>query len=175
MSRCKVSRALFGSMNMDRIDKILKHDLFLYHLKENNTAEAERRFCRHNMEHFLDVARIGWILNLEEQLGIDKEWIYAAALLHDMGKHMQYEKGIPHEKASAEIAPGILRDCSFDEKETGVIVEAILAHRDSDVAKLRDLKGILYRADKASRACFACEAESDCNWKDCKKNLQIRY
>lgn len=160
---------------MNRIDKILKHDLFLYHLKENNTAEAERRFCRHNMEHFLDVARIGWILNLEEQLEINKEWIYAAALLHDMGKHMQYEQGIPHECASAEIAPEILRDCGFDEKETTVIVEAILSHRDAGVAGLPDLKGVLYRADKASRACFACKAESDCNWKEGKKNLEIKY
>lgn len=160
---------------MDRIDKILNHDLFLKCLEKNNTAEAERRFCRHNVEHFLDVARIGWILNLEEQFEIAKEWIYAAALLHDIGKHMQYAEGIPHEKASAELAPEILRDCGFDEKETAVIIEAILAHRDSTMALSPDLKGVLYRADKASRACFACAAERDCNWKDDKKNLKIKY
>ena len=38
---------------MDRIDKILNHDLFLYHLERNNAAEADRRFCRHSMVHFL--------------------------------------------------------------------------------------------------------------------------
>ncbi len=158
---------------MNRIDKILKHDLFLYHLAENNTAEAQRRFCRHNMVHFLDVARIGWILNLEENLNIHKEWIYAAALLHDMGKHVQYADGTPHEIASGNIAPKILSDCGFDEEETNIIVQAILSHRDEQVAKERNLKGILYRADKASRACFACDAEGDCNWKDGKKNLKI--
>ena len=160
---------------MKRIDKILEHDLFQYHLKENNTAEADRRFCRHNMVHFLDVARIAMIINLEEQLGIDKEWIYAAALLHDVGKHMQYADGTPHERASGEIAPKILRDCGFLQEEIQVIVEAILSHREAESAKEKNLKGLLYRGDKASRACFACEAEGDCNWKDGRKNLQIKY
>lgn len=160
---------------MERIDKILNHDLFLYHLHANEAAEAQRRFCRHSIVHFLDVARIGMIINLEENLGVDKEWIYAAALLHDVGKHMQYEDGTPHEIASGEIAPKILHECGFDDKETGVIIEAILSHRDGTAAQEKNLKGILYRADKASRACFACDAEGECNWKDGKKNLQIRY
>lgn len=160
---------------MERVDKILKHHYFLHHLQENNTAEAGRRFCRHNMVHFLDVARIAWILVLEEQLSIEKEWVYAAALLHDCGKHVQYADGTPHEIAGAKIAPKILADCGFDEKETGVIVEAILCHRNEEVAGEKNLKGILYRADKASRACFACEVCDDCNWKDGKKNLSIRY
>ena len=160
---------------MEKIDKILKHKLFLEHLEANNTAEADRRFCRHNMVHFLDVARIGVIINLEEEMGISKDWIYAAALLHDLGKHLQYSDGIPHEKASGEIAPGILRECGFEEKEAAIIVEAILAHRDSKVREERNLKGLLYRADKASRACFACKAEGDCNWKAGKKNPTIIY
>uniref|UniRef100_UPI004057B2ED HD domain-containing protein n=1 Tax=Acetatifactor sp. TaxID=1872090 RepID=UPI004057B2ED len=160
---------------MERVDKILKHDLFVYHLRANEAAEAQRCFCRHNMVHFLDVARIGMIMNLEEGLAVPKEWIYAAALLHDMGKHIQYENGTPHEITGGEIAPQILRDCDFDEKETDIIVDAILSHRDGNIAAEHSLKGILYRADKASRACFACEAERECNWKDGKKNLQIRY
>lgn len=160
---------------MNRINKILKHDLFLYHLQANNTAEAERRFCRHNIVHFLDVARIGWILALEEKLEIEKEWIYAAALLHDLGKHVQYTEGTPHETASGESAPRILKDCGFDDNETAVIADAILCHRNANVAQEPNLRGILYRADKASRACFSCDAEEDCNWKDDKKNLEIKY
>jgi len=160
---------------VDRIDKILNHDLFLMHLHGNETAEAQRRFCRHNMAHFLDVARIAMILNLEEELGLEKEQIYAAALLHDLGKHIQYDDGTPHEKASAEIAPKILTECGFDNKETDVIISAILSHRDHSVAEEKNLRGILYRADKASRACFSCEAQTECNWKEGKKNLQIKY
>ena len=57
---------------VDRIDKILNHDLFLYHLGKNNAAEADRRFCRHSMVHFLDVARIGTIIALEEGLELDR-------------------------------------------------------------------------------------------------------
>lgn len=160
---------------MDRIDKILHHDLFLYHLSENEAAEAQRCFCRHNMVHFLDVARIGMILNLAEEMGLEQELVYAAALLHDLGKHVQYEDGTPHEVASGEIAPAILEDCGFDKQETAVIVSAILSHRDAAVEKERSLNGILYRADKASRACFACEAQAECNWKEDKKNLRIKY
>jgi len=160
---------------MDRIDKILKHPLFLYHLHANETAEAQRCFCLHNMSHFLDVARIGSIINLEENMAVEKEWIYAAALLHDLGKHVQYENGTPHERASGDIAPSILSNCGFDNEETDVIIEAILSHRDASVAKEQNLKGILYRGDKASRACFACKSEPECNWKDGKKNLQIKY
>ena len=114
-------------------------------------------------------------MNQEEELDIDNEIIYAAALLHDIGKHLQYAEGIPHEKASARIAPDILRECGFDNKETGVIIEAILNHRNKEVAKDRDLNGLLYRADKASRACFDCEAENECNWSREKKNLSLKY
>ncbi|MCM1327113.1 MAG: HD domain-containing protein [Bacteroidales bacterium] len=159
---------------MDRIDKILKHDLFLYHLRKNQEAEADRCFCRHDMAHFLDVARIGEILRLEEEQELEREWIYAAALLHDLGKHIQYEDGTPHEMAGAEIAPVILKDCDFSEEESRRIVEAIRGHRDEKSAGERNLKGILYRADKASRACFACTEEKNCNWKAGKKNLKIK-
>ena len=160
---------------MERIDKIIKHDFFIKNVDKNMAAEAHRCFCRHDMVHFLNVARIGVILNLKEQQGIEEELIYAAGLLHDIGKHLQYSQGIPHEQASAELAPAILKDCGFDKEETGVIVKAIRAHRDSASASAGGLTGILYRADKASRACFFCKSEQECNWKGDKKNLLIKY
>jgi putative nucleotidyltransferase with HDIG domain len=159
---------------MDRIDKILKHDLFLQHLEKNNMAEAERRFCRHNMVHFLDVARIAWIYNLEEELAIDREIVYAAALLHDMGKHIQYENGTPHEETGSAIAAKILPDCGFSAKETALITDAILNHRNGAVRDEKSLRGILYRADKASRACFACPVERECKWGSDKKNIKLK-
>lgn len=160
---------------MNRIDKILNHHLFIENLEKNMTVEADRRFCRHDMVHFLDVARIARIINLEEGLGIPEDLIYGAALLHDIGKHRQYEEGFPHEQASALIAPEVLRDCGFNEKETSVITEAILQHRNSEVIPERSLRGVLYRADKASRPCFACKAEGDCSWKEGRKNREIVY
>ena len=137
---------------MDRIDKILKHPVFIECIQKNETAEKDRIFCRHNMAHFLDVARIGRIIDAEEGLGTETELIYAAALLHDIGKHMQYAEGIPHEQASARLAWVILPDCGFDQNETNVIIEAIRGHRDERSACEKGLKGILYRADKLSRA-----------------------
>lgn len=160
---------------MERIDLILKHELFQYHLQENLAAEADRRFCRHNMGHFLDVARIARILNAEEGAGEDAELIYAAALLHDLGKHLQYSDRIPHEKASAAIAPKILADCGFSEEESAAITDAIAGHRDPDSASVPGLTGLLYRADKLSRACYACPAENQCNWKGDRKNLHLNY
>ena len=160
---------------MNRIDRILQNHTYQDYLDLNAAAEADRRFCRHNMAHFLDVARIARIINLEEQLGVETEYIYAAALLHDIGRHVQYADGTPHEKASAALAPAILAECGFAEAEICLIIEAILAHRDVSAAGERNLRGLLYRADKASRACFDCPAAEECDWSEGKKNLTIRY
>lgn len=160
---------------MDRINKIINHDLFIEHLKKNEAAEADRSFCRHNMAHLLDVARIAMILNLEKGLSLEKDVVYGAALLHDIGRHVQYENGTPHEQAGAIIAPDILRECGYSDSETSVIIDAIRHHRTEEIAKDNSLSGILYCADKASRPCFACNMEKACNWKKEKKNMHIKY
>lgn len=159
---------------MSRIDAIIRHPVFIGHMEKNEAAEQGRIFCRHDMGHLLDVARIAMLLNLEEGLGLTKELLYGAALLHDIGRHEQYESGTPHEEAGAQIAPAILADCGYDEKETRVITEAIRMHRNKAIAECADLKGVLYRADKLSRPCFCCKAESACNWKEEKKNKHLR-
>lgn len=68
---------------MERVNRILRHEAFRRHMRENEAAEKERIFCRHDMAHFLDVARIAMILNLQQGLGISRDIIYGAALLHD--------------------------------------------------------------------------------------------
>lgn len=158
---------------MERVDKILNHDLYKEYLERNEQAEAERRFCRHNVGHLLDVARIGMLFNLTEAYGLPEELVYAAALLHDIGRFRQYEDGTPHERASAQLAPQILRECGFDDNETDVITEAIGNHRNAAVLEERNLNGLLYRADKASRACYICAAAQECNWSGRKKNQDL--
>lgn len=81
------------------------------------------------MDHLLDVCRISWILNLEEGLLIDKERIYAAALLHDIGRWVEYETGQDHAMASGELAEDILDRCGFSGNEKADIIEAIKSHR----------------------------------------------
>lgn len=160
---------------MKRINRILQNDLYQVYLAKNNQAEASRRFCHHNMGHFLDVARIAMILNLEEEYGQEKEFIYAAALLHDIGRWMQYEDGTPHEKASARLAPEILADCGFSEEERERILAAIGNHRNAEVKGEKSLSGLLYRADKLSRPCFICEMEKECDWEKDKKNVELKF
>ena len=52
----------------------------------------------------MDVARIAYIENLEAQLGLEKEDIYIAALLHDLGRVDEYESGIGHHIAGRKRA-----------------------------------------------------------------------
>ena len=68
---------------MERIQKILNHPLYQEQFKLLQNAEKDREFCRHTMEHFVDVARLMYIYTLEEKTNVSKELIYAAALLHD--------------------------------------------------------------------------------------------
>ena len=160
---------------MERVNRILHHKRYQEYLGKNMVAEEGRRFCHHDMGHFLDVARLAMIFNLQERLPLQEEMIYAAALLHDIGRWRQYEDGTPHEKASALLAPEILAESGFTEEEAGQILTAILDHRNAAVRQDRTLSGILYRADKMSRSCFCCEAEAECDWKGDKKNLVLQY
>lgn len=161
---------------MKEIEAIRRHPLYLEYYGRLKEAEKGRKFCCHQMGHFLDVARIAYIYNLEQDLGIRKEVIYAAALLHDIGRSRQYQEGIPHEEASAEIAGVILRELPqgyFSEEEAGEILRAILGHRGEGNGR-RGLEELLYAGDKHSRMCFACESRPECNWSTEKKNLEIR-
>lgn len=159
--------------DMKRVNRILKLDIYQDYVEKNYLAERKRRFCRHDMAHFLDVARIAMILNESEKYGIPQEIIYAAALLHDIGRWKQYEDGTPHEKVSAALSSEILSKCRFTEEEAHTVITAIGNHRNEEMKEDKDLNGLLYRADKLSRACFACRMEEACNWKQDKKNRKL--
>lgn len=158
---------------MERVNRICKHPLWNESLKQIEQAEADRIFCGHDLTHFLDVARLAYIEALEKKLDVPKEWIYAAALLHDIGRHRQYQDGIPHEQASAEIAKEILHDCGFDREAQEQILQAVGGHRNAETISMDTLEGLLYRADKQSRNCLFCPAVRDCNWSDEKKNWNL--
>ena len=100
---------------LQRVNAICRHPLWQTSRKRIEELEQDRVFCGHDVIHFLDVARLAWIENLEQQLGLEKEHVYAAALLHDIGRHLQYERGIPHEEGSVMLAGQILRDCGFSD------------------------------------------------------------
>ncbi|MCI5536781.1 MAG: HD domain-containing protein [Clostridiales bacterium] len=159
--------------DMQRVNSICSHPLWKSCVSKIRDLERERIFCCHDTSHFLDVARIAWIENLEKRLAISREMIYAAAMLHDIGRHLQYMQGVPHDEGSVSIASDILKDSGFDEKEQAEILSAIRMHRNPDAASRDDLAGIIYRADKKSRICAFCSASDKCNWPESKKNMKI--
>ena len=145
---------------MDRINKIYNLESYRREIVYIAGDEKNRIYCKHNLEHFLDVARIAYIINLEENLGYDKEIIYAIALLHDIGRHKEYESGINHHIASVEMAQEILKQTGFSEDEISIICDVIQTHRNkTNKTKLNE---IIYTADKMSRKCYSCSAISTC-------------
>lgn len=162
---------------MPRVNAVLQHPLYQENYKKIQKIEKERRFCCHGMTHLLDVARIAYIRNLERGLGYDKELLYAAAILHDIGKSYQYEEKIPHEVAGQEIAEQILKTLpegmAFTEEECKLILQAVRGHRRKR-EDMEQIEALFYDCDKRSRSCFVCPAEKECNWSEEEKNWEIK-
>lgn len=162
-------------IRMDRVNAILKHKTYRKYYDQIEKIEKDRIFCRHQMPHLLDVARIAYITNLERNLGYDREVIYAAAILHDIGKSFQYEERIPHEIAGEKVASEIL-----DTLPEGLAFSAE-ERRDPGCSpgtpekkrRAEPIAALFYDSDKRSRTCFSCPAEKECNWKDEEKNKEI--
>ena len=160
--------------SMERVHQIQQHPLFQQLCHTLQEQEKDRIFCRHTMEHFLDVARLMYISCLEDESAYKKDLIYAAALLHDLGRCEQLANGTPHQIAGTRIAATVMADCGFTADEIRSVQAAISGHRDkSSMVSPDKLTEYLYRADKASRSCFSCPARSACNWPEEKMNLWI--
>lgn len=163
---------------MPRVDAVLAHPRFMRELNRVRELERDRRFCRHGLSHLLDVARVAWIRRLEDGLGLDREVVYAAALLHDIGRAGQYDVGTPHDVAGERIAAEILGtvegEMRFSPSEQAEILTAVRGHRRGTPQPEGELAGLIAWADHASRPCFACAARATCKWTDEEKNLQLR-
>ena len=198
------------SRAMPRVDAIWNHPIYQERYRALQRAERDRVFCGHGLQHFLDVARIAWTVLLERGAAaphtdapsdgdvadgsvavvdtpsskVARDVVYAAALLHDMGRADEYETGEPHDIAGTRIAAEILgtveQDKRFSSDECEQILAAIAHHRTSagsasDSFSAAALADALRYADKAARACYACPARELCNWPDGKKNLMITW
>lgn len=167
---------------MERIERIRNHPLYMSNQKRIDDMEVNRVFCCHGVNHSLDVARIMYILVLERGLSFGKDIIYATALLHDIGRGLQYKENVSHHEVGAQLAADILVDCGYDVDEIAMITEAIAGHHTGkahtegvDDIENRSFKDLFYMADKLSRNCFECKASGECYWTQEKRNLQIRY
>lgn len=154
---------------MELVDKILEHPKFIKYMKLNAKAEKKRKFCCHDIQHALDVARVAYIIVLENRYDLSKEMIYAAALLHDIGKWRQYKEKLDHAGEGAVLAQEILQDSGVNEQDTALITDAIRGHRSQD-ENSSVLSRVLYVSDKTCRMCFRCSMIEECNrFKDGKQ------
>lgn len=159
---------------MERIDAIIRDPLFQECLEKIKRAEKGREFCKHGLQHFIDVARITYILILESgyfssfisEAGLSgqpsaKEVVYAAGILHDLGRWREYETGEDHAPLGAILSEEILSRTGFTPEEIRVITQAIHEHREQRT-QMTTLGEMLHRADNLSRACHECSAKDRC-------------
>ena len=156
-------------------NRIINNERYLKIIKHIAGLESDRIFCHHELDHLLDVARIACLMAEDEGLKADRDIIYCAALLHDIGRAEQYENGTKHEIAGVPIARKILTECGADDDDIRIITEAIREHGNSKIKDNADLNGLLYRADKASRHCYICTAADKCHKSIEKRVTRIRY
>jgi len=159
---------------LQRIELLLKDQFFNQYMLNNTDEESGIKYCQHGLPHHLDVARIAYILVLEHndlslftrEAGLSsklaaKEVIYAAGLLHDIGKWQEIQEGVNHATCGARLARDILPRICFDENETEIICRAIYEHRNisQDMSFLGER---IHRADNLSRFCGHCEERAEC-------------
>ena len=150
--------------SMVRVNQLLDHEDYISHMKKIELLEKERLFCKHGFEHGLNVARIAYAYLLEKgEMLPPKESVYAAALLHDIGRWIEYETGEDHAEASARLALPLLEACSFHSDEVQVILKGIREHRRHHEDHLTMLGAALALADDWSRDCRHCSGQVLCN------------
>lgn len=185
---------------MIRINELIKSETYQRFLEKNRIWELDRKFCRHGFDHMLAVARITYAFLLEQSVKsskaivglpepitshmqenedkrdtdlISKEVIYAAGLLHDIGRWVEYESGEDHAEASARLAEPLLLEYGFSTAESSIILEAIKRHRTqkrlksttdelNSPARINPLAEAIALADDWARDCFNCQAQAEC-------------
>ncbi|MBD5143739.1 MAG: HDIG domain-containing protein [Oscillospiraceae bacterium] len=159
-------------MNLEITNKILANKNYLHELALLAKLEQNRIFCKHDIEHFLAVARIMLIMCHEKKIIINPDIIYATALLHDIGRTEEYKNHIPHDIASAQKAEIILNEINCESEIKNKIIAMIKNHGNGNFID-NSPENIFYQADKKARLCFCCPAREKCNWSEDKKNLNI--
>lgn len=159
---------------MKRVELLVKDPLYKEYLQRNSDEQKDARFCLHDFRHHLDVARITYILVLEQndlvffikESGLNgrlaaKEVIYAAGLTHDIGKWYEYRTGIDHASYGAKLGRELLPQAYFNPNEVEIICRAIFEHRNISV-DMSFLGERLHRADNLSRVCVDCDFRDQC-------------
>lgn len=161
---------------MEYVEKLSGDREYRQLLERLKELEKDRIYCHHGIGHLLDVARIAYIENLEAQLGLEKEDIYIAALLHDLGRVDEYESGIGHHIAGRKRARYFLQKIDYPWERQAVILDAIAEHRNKENIEGNEapmFHRILVKADRGSRNCRFCDAYESCKWSVEEKEHRI--
>jgi len=155
---------------MDRINLLLRSSLYRDYSGMVEEKEKDRVFCKHGFSHSLEVARLCWIFLLENGLAYVRDVVYAAALLHDLGRCQEDNNATAataaiaaatacHAVRSARLAEPLLADAGYSLPERKLITDAIADHRKGeDEVFTSPLSHFLSKADKYSRLCGDCPA-----------------
>lgn len=180
---------------LDRINGIINNEEYQDWIVANNQAEYGSEYCRHGLEHALDVARISYELWLDNQGNpLAKDIVYAAGLLHDIGFWSKFENidehddcdcgchehhNHEHEKnaepetpfqVGASLAEDILFDAGYHPAVIAEITKAII-NMETDAKE--GLSVVLRKANELSRPCFVCPMKNKCDKNN--KNLRLVY
>jgi putative nucleotidyltransferase with HDIG domain len=148
---------------LPRVNKLIDNPLYKKYLLKIAKAEKKRKYCKHGFDHGLAVARIAYAFLLEQgETCLDKEVIYIAAILHDIGRWVEYETGEDHAQASAALAQPLLEESGFNPEEIKVIIGAIHEHNRHSSENLSVLGRSLALADNWARDCRGCKAKDSC-------------
>lgn len=156
---------------MERIQPLLHNPTYCDSIRKIETLEKQRIYCRHGLPHLLDVARIAALLAADRNAAYPRDVIYAAALLHDLGRLKQYTTGEPHAEAGVNMARELLQETAFTEQEQAEILDAVGRHQTG--AAPDSLAQMIYEADEASRMCFTCPARDTCYWPEQRRNPTV--
>ncbi len=160
---------------LPRVNELIDNPIYENYMLKIEKAEKERSYCKHGFDHGLAVARIAHSFLLEQgETSLSKEVIYAAALLHDIGRWVEYQTGEDHAQASATLALPLLEESGYSSEEIKVIVKAIGEHRTHSGENLSALGRALALADDWARDCRQCKAKDGCH-KFSEQMLRIIY
>ena len=160
---------------LPRVNELIDNPIYEKHMLKIEKAEKERSYCKHGFDHGLAVARIAHSFLLEQgDTSVSKEVIYAAALLHDIGRWVEYETGEDHAQVSATLAVPLLEESGYCPEEMKVIVQGISEHRIHSGENLSPLGRALALADDWARDCRQCKAKDRCH-KFTDQMLRITY
>lgn len=156
--------------SMIKLAKIVNSSCYQKYYNTTVEREKDRIYCCHNLTHFIDMARVAYLLYLTKEVAAPeldcfspdevKEIIYTVGYLHDIGRFAEYDDAnIDHAQESAKLARPLLQEAGFSVKEQAIIEKAIKNHRKKDG---EGFDGLIYLADKKSRPCHSCVALNTC-------------